>query len=96
MCLLLTNVTLVIPSADEISYLTFMSTMYNSPSPSLRELAGFYVTDLKMTAFEVCPQCIWQLSAFQTLSTQVSAGNAAAFVGFVQLDSSDAGSFGAN
>lgn len=53
MCLPLTNVTLVVPSADEVSYLTFMSTMYNSPSPSLRELAGFYYTDLKMTAFDV-------------------------------------------
>jgi hypothetical protein len=42
MCLILTNVTLVLPSADEISYLTFMSTMYNSPSPALQELAGFY------------------------------------------------------
>jgi hypothetical protein len=53
MCVPLTNVTMVIPSDDEISYLTFMSTMYNSPSPSLRDLAGFYRTDLKMTAFDV-------------------------------------------
>jgi hypothetical protein len=53
MCVLLTNVTMVLPSADEISYLAFMSTMYNSPSPSLQELAGFYRTDLKMTAFDV-------------------------------------------
>lgn len=42
MCSIFTNVTLVLPSADEISYLTFMSTMYNSPSPALQELAGFY------------------------------------------------------
>lgn len=59
MCVPLTNVTLVIPSQDEISYLTFMATMYNSPSPSLRQLADFYINDLKMTTFEVrCPACM--------------------------------------
>jgi hypothetical protein len=53
MCVPVNNVTLVIPSADEINYITFMSTMFNSPSPSLRQLADFYITDLHMTKFEV-------------------------------------------
>lgn len=59
MCVPLTNVTIVIPSEDELSYLVFMGTMYNSPSPSLRQLASFYTTDLKMTTFDVSvpPPC---------------------------------------
>jgi hypothetical protein len=63
MCAPLTNVTMVIPSQEEISYLTFMGTMYNSPSPSLRQLADFYINDLNMTRFEVRAismlRCVW-------------------------------------
>jgi len=62
MCVPLTNVTLVIPSQEEIDYLEFMATMYNSPSQALRSLASFYNTDLRMTKFEVSfaqrPACV--------------------------------------
>lgn len=65
MCVPVTNVTLVIPSQEEIDYLEFMATMYNSPSQALRSLASFYSTDLKMTKFEVSiarrPACASQV-----------------------------------
>jgi hypothetical protein len=51
--LVLTNVTLVLPLQDEINYQSFMYTMYNSPSASLRQLASFYDTDLRMKVLQV-------------------------------------------
>jgi hypothetical protein len=64
-CVPLTNVTMVIPSQDEIAYMTFMATMYNSPSPSLRELAAFYHDDLKMTEYQVSRQLICRTATEQ-------------------------------
>lgn len=47
------NVTMVIPTEREVNYHLFMYTMYNSPAPSLRQLAAFMLTDLGFKQLEV-------------------------------------------
>lgn len=39
-CLNLNNVTLVVPTQEELNYQVFMYTMFNSPAPALRDLTG--------------------------------------------------------
>jgi hypothetical protein len=50
----LNNVTLVVPSQEELNYQVFMYTMFNSPAPALRELTSFYRTDLNASVIQVC------------------------------------------
>lgn len=47
------NVTMVIPTAREVNYHLFMYTMFNSPAPSLQQLASFMKTDLGFQQLEV-------------------------------------------
>ncbi len=52
-CLNLNNVTLVVPTQEELNYQVFMYTMFNSPAPALRELTSFYRADLNTTVIQV-------------------------------------------
>lgn len=53
LCVRMNNVTMVIPTEREVNYHIFMYTMYNSPAPSLRQLAAFMRTDLGFKQLEV-------------------------------------------
>jgi len=53
LCVRMNNVTMVIPTEREVNYHLFMYTMYNSPAPSLRQLAAFMLTDLGFKQLEV-------------------------------------------
>jgi len=52
-CLNLSNVTLVVPSQEELNYQVFMYTMFNSPAPALRDLTEFYRADLNTKVIQV-------------------------------------------
>jgi hypothetical protein len=53
-CLNLNNVTLVVPTQEELNYQVFMYTMFNSPAPALRDLTDFYRTELSTSVIQVC------------------------------------------
>lgn len=53
LCVRMNNVTMVIPTEREVNYHIFMYTMYNSPAPSLHQLAAFMRTDLGFKQLEV-------------------------------------------
>jgi hypothetical protein len=52
-CLNLNNVTLVVPTQEELNYQVFMYTMFNSPAPALRDLTSFYRDDLNTSIIQV-------------------------------------------
>eukprot|EP00775_Hariotina_reticulata_P007113 gene7113-7327_t len=54
-CLNLYNVTLVLATEQELDYMMFMFSMFNSPLPNMRQHTRFYETDLNMTRLEMGP-----------------------------------------
>lgn len=66
-CLNLNNVTLVVPTQEELNYQVFMYTMFNSPAPALQDLTSFYRDDLNTSIIQVriawvmgkIPLCMW-------------------------------------
>lgn len=59
------NVTMVLPQDSEMSYVTYMFTLYNSPLPGLRAQTQFYSDVLHISMLQVC-----QHSAFPGLAQQ--------------------------
>ncbi|KAF8060546.1 RPL6 [Scenedesmus sp. PABB004] len=52
-CLNLYNTTTVLASQDEMDYVTFMYSMFNSPLPNMQSHADFYHTELRVTVIDV-------------------------------------------
>eukprot|EP00883_Tetradesmus_obliquus_P006895 jgi/Sobl393_1/17454/SZX64266.1 len=54
-CLQLYNCTVVLGSAEELDYLSYMWSSYNSPLPSIKATTNFYDTELKTSALQFIP-----------------------------------------
>lgn len=59
------NVTMVLPQDSEMSYVTYMFTLYNSPLPGLRAQTQFYSDVLHMSMLQVCQHSAFAGSAQQ-------------------------------
>jgi hypothetical protein len=53
----LSNVTLVLPQDSEMSYVTYMFTLYNSPLQYFKQQTQFYSDVLHMTQLQVGRAC---------------------------------------
>lgn len=53
-CLNLHNSTVVLASQQEMDYLNYMYSMFNSPLPNMRQATTFYHTELGCVIIQVC------------------------------------------
>jgi hypothetical protein len=74
-CLNLYNVTLVVATEQELDYMMFMFSMFNSPLPNMRQHAKWYETELKMTNIQVraCPVCKREIMQQKDFTQHLSA-----------------------
>ncbi|WIA15154.1 hypothetical protein OEZ85_001840 [Tetradesmus obliquus] len=68
-CLNLHNTSTYLASENELSYLTFMYSMFNSPLPNMRQHTDFYHTELKVTVLDMGPGPNGQGMTLHNMST---------------------------